>query len=105
MIEQHVHCRGCGHVLRAERQSVADGCICNSARGINHGLVPHETCTCIECDPAQTGSARPKITNVVLITDHKFRCQVRENECDGYCSSPCTVNGCGQYRSRHAMTQ
>ena len=31
---------------------------CNSGRGVNHGLVPLKTCTCVECDPAQTGSTR-----------------------------------------------
>jgi hypothetical protein len=37
---------------------VADGCPCNSGRGVNHGLVPADVCTCLVCDPAQTGSSR-----------------------------------------------
>jgi hypothetical protein len=54
-----VQCRGCGKPLQAEKHpGVADGCPCNSPRGINHGLVPSNVCTCKECDPAQTGSAR-----------------------------------------------
>lgn len=52
-------CRGCGKVLLPENFGmVADGCPCNSPRGVNHGLVPKDTCTCHECDPAQTGSVR-----------------------------------------------
>lgn len=52
------HCRGCGKSLVPENQCIADGCPCNSPRGINHGLVPVLTCTCPICDPAQTGSVR-----------------------------------------------
>ncbi len=52
-------CQGCGKPLLPENfAGVADGCPCNNPRGINHGLVPRDTCTCIECDPHQTGSAR-----------------------------------------------
>jgi len=52
-------CRGCGRLLLPEnRDSIADGCPCNSVRGVNHGLVPVRTCTCPTCDPAQTGSVR-----------------------------------------------
>lgn len=51
-------CRGCGGMILPENRRIADGCPCNAARGINHGLVPKNTCTCSECDPAQTGSAR-----------------------------------------------
>lgn len=52
-------CRGCGKSLLAENfAGIADGCPCNSPRGVNHGLVPVNTCTCDECDPAQTGSTR-----------------------------------------------
>lgn len=54
-----VLCRGCGSVLfTANFDKVADGCPCNSERGINHGLVPKNTCTCPECDPNRTGVAR-----------------------------------------------
>lgn len=51
-------CRGCGKPLLPHNSVAADGCPCNSPRGVNHGLVPKNTCTCVECDPAQTGSAR-----------------------------------------------
>ncbi len=52
-------CRGCGKPLLSENNVwCADGCPCNSRRGINHGIVPKDTCTCVECDPAQTGSVR-----------------------------------------------
>ncbi len=52
-------CRGCGLPLMSEHErTTADGCPCNSRLGINHGLVPKHTCTCIECDPEQTGSVR-----------------------------------------------
>jgi len=51
-------CRACRSPLRPENLRIADGCPCNSPRGVNHGLVPTDTCTCPECDPAQTGSTR-----------------------------------------------
>lgn len=51
-------CRGCGESILPENRSSADGCPCNSPRGINHGFVPRNTCTCLECDPAQTGASR-----------------------------------------------
>lgn len=51
-------CRHCGGALLVENRRIADGCPCNSPRGINHGLVAKNTCTCLECDPAQTGSTR-----------------------------------------------
>lgn len=56
-----VTCRGCGQPLAFDfaAQRIADGCPCNSRRGINHGLVPTHVCTCDECDPAQTGAVRP----------------------------------------------
>jgi len=51
-------CRGCGKPLLPENLWMADGCPCNSRRGINHGLVAKNICTCIECDPEQTGATR-----------------------------------------------
>lgn len=51
-------CRACGKTLVLENYRLADGCPCNSPRGVNHGLVPLLTCTCVECDPEQTGSTR-----------------------------------------------
>ncbi len=53
-------CRGCGKPLGTDRWAarLADGCPCNSPRGINHGLVDRKTCTCIECDPSESGSSR-----------------------------------------------
>jgi hypothetical protein len=53
-----VLCKGCGCALLTTHRRVADGCPCNSPRGINHGLVPKNTCTCVICDPAQTGGTR-----------------------------------------------
>lgn len=54
-----ITCNGCSKLLLQENfRLIADGCPCNSARGINHGLVPILTCTCIKCDPEQTGSTR-----------------------------------------------
>lgn len=53
-------CRGCGEALNPANSSMADGCPCNSARGVNHGIVSVPTCTCIECDPDQTGSSRQR---------------------------------------------
>lgn len=54
-------CRACNRALLSENIRVADGCPCNSPRGVNHGLVPKNTCTCNECDPAQTGSTRYQV--------------------------------------------
>jgi hypothetical protein len=52
-------CRGClKPLLKVNIKTMADGCPCNSPRGVNHGLVPENTCTCLVCDPAQTGSVR-----------------------------------------------
>lgn len=51
------NCRGCGRPLSGD-ENVADGCPCNSGRGVNHGLVPDHVCTCPQCDPEQTGSVR-----------------------------------------------
>jgi len=45
-------------------QWIADGCRCNSPRGINHGLVPVDVCTCVECDPEQTGASRAGVTKM-----------------------------------------
>jgi hypothetical protein len=58
--ETTIVCRGCGatRLLDETSLSIADGCPCNSPRGVNHGLVPKNTCTCLECDPEQTGSTR-----------------------------------------------
>lgn len=56
--KKHVECRACGQPLLPINIRIADCCPCNSGRGINHGLVPKETCTCVECDPEQTGSTR-----------------------------------------------
>lgn len=59
-IETTGHCRHCKKVIADYK--LADGCPCNSPRGINHGLVPAECCTCKECDPEQTGSSRMRPT-------------------------------------------
>lgn len=66
-------CRGCGEGIWPENRTIADGCPCNSSRGINHGLVPKNTCTCQECDPEQTGSTRypwPASWRALLEQDH-----------------------------------
>lgn len=55
----HPTCRACGALLiLPDNDTIADGCPCNSPRGVNHGLVPRDVCTCTECDPAQTGASR-----------------------------------------------
>lgn len=61
-MEEHRHCRHCGTSLSLANLVVADGCPCNSGRGINHGLVPRDVCTCAECDPAKTGGSRRRGT-------------------------------------------
>jgi len=53
-------CRHCNRILSYENKFIADGCGCNCSRGTNHGLVPKNTCTCVECDPNKTGSSRIK---------------------------------------------
>jgi hypothetical protein len=58
LAKQFDTCRGCGKPLSMKNWNVADGCPCNSTRGVNHGLVPMLTCTCKECDPDQTGGTR-----------------------------------------------
>ena len=59
-------------MILPENRRIADGCACNSPRGINHGLVPKNTCTCLTCDPEQTGSTRyppiDTITNPIQST-------------------------------------
>jgi hypothetical protein len=58
MEHKPVPCRACGAPLNFENRVMADGCPCNSGRGVNHDLVPKNVCSCVECDPAQTGSSR-----------------------------------------------
>jgi hypothetical protein len=55
-------CRACGTRLHGDW--VADGCPCNSPRGINHGIVPAYVCTCPICDPEESGSARARPADV-----------------------------------------
>lgn len=59
MLNNNVRCRGCGRPFSCDER-MADGCPCNSPRGINHGIVPSHVCTCEICDPEQTGSVRSK---------------------------------------------
>jgi hypothetical protein len=55
----HPVCRACGKLfILPDNARIADGCPCNSLRGVNHGLVPRDVCTCVGCDPAQTGASR-----------------------------------------------
>lgn len=58
LLTESLCCRGCGASLDAANDRLADGCPCNAPRGINHGLVPANVCTCAVCDAAQTGSVR-----------------------------------------------
>ncbi len=51
-------CRACKAPILASNVAIADQCPCNSGRGINHGIVAPEVCTCAVCDPDQTGSSR-----------------------------------------------
>lgn len=53
----HPVCRGCNQPLKAENAWISDGCPCNNPRGINHGLVPKECCTCDECSPQHAASS------------------------------------------------
>lgn len=57
-IDDRTLCRGCGKPLLAKNYRIADGCPCNSPRGVNHGVVPTLTCTCSACDPGNFGSTR-----------------------------------------------
>ncbi len=54
-------CAGCGQDLLGSNFRIADGCPCNAPRGVNHGLVPKDVCTCPICDPDQTGGSRAGI--------------------------------------------
>jgi len=60
LYSQKYRCQGCNKFLLIDNYRIADGCPCNSPRGVNHGLVPTLTCTCVKCDPQQTGSSRKK---------------------------------------------
>ena len=51
-------CRGCGKKLEDSNRTLADGCPCNTPRGVNHGLVDPLVCTCGVCDPKETGASR-----------------------------------------------
>lgn len=58
-MSEHKVEKRCGAPISPDNHDkIADGCPCNTPRGINHGLVPKNTCTCEECDPEQTGSVR-----------------------------------------------
>lgn len=71
-------CLGCSATLSPDNFALADGCPCNSPRGVNHGRVPVDVCTCNACDPAQSGASR------------------RRCECPpGVQSSTCAVHGYG----------
>jgi hypothetical protein len=80
LLEALPACRGCGKDLQQENLPLADGCPCNYPRGINHGIVPMEVCTCTECDPQQTGSSRfgrplsEKLHPVIALPDWKRDC-------------------------------
>lgn len=59
-------CRGCGTPLSGINVGVADMCPCNNPRGINHGIVPHDVCTCPVCDPGESGSSRISIGEMTV---------------------------------------
>jgi len=63
------NCLGCERPLHPRNLRIADGCPCNGPRGINHGLVPKNTCTCVLCDPAQTGGTRVGSTDKIVDAD------------------------------------
>ena len=75
--ESFTFCQGCGKPLAMKNWMVADGCPCNSSRGVNHGLVPTLTCTCKECDPEQTGGTRQAETLIKQIVE------LTENDANG----------------------
>jgi hypothetical protein len=62
-------CRYCAQPLLPRNLRIADGCPCNAPRGVNHGLVPKNTCTCVLCDPAQIGSTRIGSTDKITDAD------------------------------------
>jgi hypothetical protein len=84
-------CRGCHQPLAFDSaaQRIADGCPCNSPRGVNHGLVPSNVCTCAMCDPEQTGSVRRQVDPRPLCVDCG-RPWVPPEGCDA------TVTSCGK---------
>jgi len=51
-------CMHCGNLIHPNNYWMADGCPCNSRRGMNHGIVPPDVCTCDVCDPEETGTSR-----------------------------------------------
>lgn len=73
--ELYMPCQGCGNPLLPVNRRIVDGCTCNSSRGINHGLVPKNTCTCVVCDPAQTG--RTRIGQGCVLTDNDIHTEWR----------------------------
>ncbi len=61
-----MNCNHCHTPLSPDNVVYADGCRCNSPRGVNHGLVHPWVCTCTECDPEQTGSSRMRHVRDVM---------------------------------------
>lgn len=53
-------CNECKQPLLPRNFTIADGCPCNSFRGINHGIVEKDICTCDKCDPKKTGASRKR---------------------------------------------
>ena len=66
------NCKACG--LPLGDYCVADGCSCNSPRGVNHGSVPTYVCTCSVCDPQQTGGVRerPPVVDLLLARESEL---------------------------------
>lgn len=69
-------CRACEGMLLPENRRIADCCPCNAPRGANHGLVPKNTCTCVECDPEQTGSTRYPVVQAAPVDTRDPCCWV-----------------------------
>ncbi len=67
-VEERSTCAECGRPLLLRNVGVADGCPCNAPRGINHGRVPRDVCTCEECDPKRSGSSRCHVDD-----EHRIR--------------------------------
>ncbi len=108
LLMERYTCHGCGKLL--EMTSLAlrtcDGCPCNSPRGINHGIVAKEVCTCAECDPKQLGASRIRDYYETLPLTEKADAPANCQHCDGsghyhgwpgVISSPCKFcNGTGK---------
>ena len=74
-------CRHCLKPLDPKNVTMADGC--NSQRGVNHGLVSVDVCTCEVCDPKQTGASRVRRENLVGVNVAASEVELLKRERDG----------------------